>query len=250
MISTQVEDYFDRGVDMKAIVRLDVQIPMAFRPIDYFKEITVHRKKLPHWRQDGVTYFVTSRLADSIPRATMAQWLASRQAWLRQNRMEKVADLATQPENIQRAYHQEFTKRFHDLLDACYGSCCLRQPDVSKLLATLLVGRHEVTCDLDAWVIMPNHFHALVSPRAGVTLGMITKKWKGGSGREINLLLGKRGRLWQPEGFDHIVRSEAQFQHYQRYIVENPTKAGLSHGFVLGIGSECGLSKEEMLSRL
>lgn len=223
---------------------------MNFRPINYFKKIDVHRKKLPHWRQDGVTYFVTSRLADSIPSASMAQWVAARQSWLHQHGIEKADDLATLPENIQRIYHREFTKRFHDLLDSGYGSCCLRQADVSKLLAALLVEGHGVTYELDTWVIMPNHCHALVSPLAAMSLGSITQKWKGGSAREINLLLGKRGRLWQPEGFDHIVRSEAQFHHYQKYIVENPTKAKLNHGFVLGLGGETGLSKDEMMTRL
>jgi len=29
---------------------------------------------LPHWRQQGVTYFVTFRLADSLPQAKLDQW--------------------------------------------------------------------------------------------------------------------------------------------------------------------------------
>ena len=34
---------------------------------------------------------------------------------------------------------------------------------------------------LDAWVVMPNHFHALVTPKAGNTLGGIVQRWKSGS---------------------------------------------------------------------
>jgi hypothetical protein len=33
---------------------------------------------LPHWRQEGVTHFVTFRLADSIPQSTLRLWL---RAW-------------------------------------------------------------------------------------------------------------------------------------------------------------------------
>ena len=184
---------------------------MSFRPINYFKTIQVHHKKLPHWRQDGVTYFVTSRLADSLPAPLIAQWLSDHQLWLRQHGMERTTELADKAEHIQRAYHQAFTTRFHDLLDVGHGSCCLKRPDVSGLLAGLLVASHGVTCDLDAWVIMPNHFHALVSPLEGISLGSITKKWKGGSAREINLLLGKRGRLWQPEGLITLCAERRSF---------------------------------------
>jgi hypothetical protein len=30
--------------------------------------LVIHRGKLPHWRQEGTTYFVTFHLADSLPR--------------------------------------------------------------------------------------------------------------------------------------------------------------------------------------
>ena len=35
---------------------------------------------LPHWRQDGVTYFVTFRLADSLPQAKLDEWVRERDA--------------------------------------------------------------------------------------------------------------------------------------------------------------------------
>ena len=44
--------------------------------------------------------------------------------------------------------------------------------------------------------------------------------------------------MWQAETFDHIVRSEAQFEHFRRYIAGNPGKAGLKEGFVLGQADE------------
>ena len=50
----------------------------------------------------------------------------------------------------------------------------------------------------------------------------------------INQALGRSGTHWQAETFEHIVRSEAQLDHYRRYIAGNPGKAGLTDGFVLG----------------
>jgi REP element-mobilizing transposase RayT len=91
---------------------------------------------------------------------------------------------------------------------------------------------------IDAWVIMPNHFHALVEPVEKQTLGSILQRWKGTSARRINQMSGRSGSLWQAEAFDHIVRSEAQFEHFRRYITANPGKAGLKEGFVLGQADE------------
>lgn len=96
---------------------------------------------------------------------------------------------------------------------------------------------------------MPNHIHALLEPVPGVMLGDILQRWKGGSAREINLALGRSGSLWQVEPFDHIVRSEAQLQHFRRYVAMNPNKARLQRGFQIGIGAEAGLSADAVLAR-
>jgi REP element-mobilizing transposase RayT len=85
---------------------------------------------------------------------------------------------------------------------------------------------------------MPNHLHALFAPEHQ-TLGDVLQSWKGGSAFEINRLLGRSGPLWQKEPYDHIVRSEAQFHHYLRYIAENPIKAGLQpHEYAVGLGKQ------------
>ena len=65
------------------------------------------------------------------------------------------------------------------------------------------------------------------------------QSWKGGSAFEINRLLGRKGAFWQKEPYDHIVRSEAQWQHYRRYISENPGKAFLrADEYAIGFGGE------------
>ena len=96
---------------------------------------------------------------------------------------------------------------------------------------------------------MPNPFHASVEQIEEAVRGEIIQRWKGGSAREINLACGRSGQLWQHEPFDHIVRSEAQLNHFRRYIALNPAKAGLKEGFILGIGAESGLSADEALAR-
>jgi len=47
---------------------------------------------LPHWRQDGVRYFVTFRLADSIPQDKLRQWQHEKDLWLKRNPPPRTAE--------------------------------------------------------------------------------------------------------------------------------------------------------------
>ena len=40
--------------------------------------LDIHERNMPHWQQDGATYFVTFRLADSIPKKRLQQWQQER----------------------------------------------------------------------------------------------------------------------------------------------------------------------------
>lgn len=200
-----------------------------FRPHD---DLDIHHGHLPHWRQTHVTYFVTARLADSMPQEKLREWQTRRDAWLGAHGLQKTDEVHTLPEDQQHEFHATFTLQWHQWLDAGFGECLLRRQDVRDILVTRLMSESS----LDAWVIMPNHLHALVAPEDS-TLGEVLQSWKGGSAFEINRLLGRSGPLWQKEPFDHIVRSEAQFQHYRRYIAENPIKAALQpHEYAVGLG--------------
>ncbi len=209
---------------------------MAFTPYNSDEPVRRHRLNLPHWRQWERTYFVTARLEDSVPRHLKDHWHEQRRTWLSQRGFPPDVDTDKLPDAERIEFHRTFTARFHELLDAGHGSCVLAGSGPAEILVSLLTAGHGVKYQLDAWVIMPNHFHALVEPAENITLGAITKIWKGSSARAINLLLGRAGKLWQAEAFDHIVRSEEQLEHFRRYIARNPEKAGLKSGFLKGIG--------------
>ena len=73
---------------------------------------------------------------------------------------------------------------------------------------------------------MANHVHALVTPQVVATrwLGPL----KGFTAHEANRILGRRGQpFWQDESYDHLVRSQAEFERIRRYIEQNPVMAGL-----------------------
>ncbi|WP_345738402.1 transposase [Prosthecobacter algae] len=209
---------------------------MNLIPFDPSADFHVHRENLPHWRQRETTYFVTSRLADSLPEKVMEGWRMKRDEWLNRHGLKSPAELTRLEDEKRHEYHREFTARFHELLDAGHGQCVLASSDCADLLFQRLSAGHEKSYWLDAWCIMPNHLHALVQPAKNSDLGEIIRHWKGGSAYDINRLLGQSGALWQKEPFDHIVRSESQLEHFRKYIAENPLKAGLKHGFVVGSG--------------
>jgi putative transposase len=51
---------------------------------------------------------------------------------------------------------------------------------------------------------------------------------KGFTAHRANELLGNHGRaFWQDESYDHLVRSEAEFDRIRSYIEENPVRGGL-----------------------
>jgi REP element-mobilizing transposase RayT len=64
----------------------------------------------------------------------------------------------------------------------------------------LKAGERENLYELCAWVIMPNHVHILILP--GASPQIITRRIKGRSAREANLLLGRTGSFWQHESYE------------------------------------------------
>ena len=83
---------------------------------------------------------------------------------------------------------------------------------------------------LSDFVVMPNHVHLLATFRGLDEMLTQCTNWKRFTSTAINRALGRSGRFWQTEGFDHLVRSEARFRQYREYIAKNPIRAGLKPG--------------------
>ncbi|MFT5837020.1 MAG: putative transposase, partial [Candidatus Azotimanducaceae bacterium] len=46
-----------------------------------WQEIEASQRNLPHWHQDTRLYFVTFRLADSVPTEKLKQWREHKRLW-------------------------------------------------------------------------------------------------------------------------------------------------------------------------
>jgi REP element-mobilizing transposase RayT len=111
---------------------------------------------------------------------------------------------------------------------AAYGPTWLKDGRLAKVVADALHHGAEnlQLYRLSAYVVMSNHVHTLIWPKA--FLDRITKSIKGYTARECNKLLGRTGeKFWQDESFDHAVRNEDQFYRIKSYIERNPVKAGM-----------------------
>ena len=42
-------------------------------------------------------------------------------------------------------------------------------------------------------------------------------------------MLGRTGKFWQREYYDHLIRDAEQLDRAVRYVAENPQRAGLKH---------------------
>ena len=198
-------------------------------------EYAVIERRLPHWTQPGVVCFITWRTSDSIPKKVLDCWRNDRQEWLRRHSINPLANdwrrqLQRLDQDLQREFYDTFSARWHDQLDASYGACVFQKPDLAKLVAESLLMFDSQRYELSDFIVMPNHVHLMAA--FPDTAGMLQqcKSWKHFTAVKINQLIGQHGRFWQQDGFDHLVRSEEQFQHLRRYIENNGTKANLSVG--------------------
>ena len=112
-------------------------------------------------------------------------------------------------------------------LDQGGGAAWLGEPRVAELVERAMLHFDGVRYDLHAWVVMPNHVHALFTPKSEHGLSQIMSAWKSYTAKEANKILGRNGHFWQKEYFDRVIRNPHHFDFVKEYIENNPVKAGL-----------------------
>uniref|UniRef100_Q01VQ7 Transposase IS200-like domain-containing protein n=1 Tax=Solibacter usitatus (strain Ellin6076) TaxID=234267 RepID=Q01VQ7_SOLUE len=165
-------------------------------------KVTYRERRLPHWDLVEHPVFVTFRLHNSLPagRVFPTERLTSGKAFVA---LDRVLDTCTS------------------------GPLYLRMPEIAAVVVNSLrggemrFGRYQ----MHSFVVMPNHVHLLVTPHVVATqwLGPL----KGFIGYKANRILTRSGPFWQDESYDHLVRSDAEFDRIREYIENNPVKAAL-----------------------
>ena len=104
----------------------------------------------------------------------------------------------------------------------------MRLNDSGRAVQVTWIGlpSHYHRVALDAFVVMPNHIHGILSladEQGGHGLPEIIRGFKTFSARTINEIRNARGvAVWQRSYHDHVVRDDADLNRIRRYIADNP----------------------------
>jgi len=187
-----------------------------------FGETRIRTRRLPHWEKDEGLYFVTFRLADSLPRQVIERMM-ERHRILRAAK-ENGAHLLPH----QKTLIAEFSSaKIEEYFDRGIGAWHLRDPRIANLVANTLRLRHGRRYRLVAWCIMPNHVHVVLRLFPGQELAAVMCCWKSFTARMANRILQRSGAFWQREYYDRLIRNGDEFERAVRYVVTNPERAGL-----------------------
>ncbi|HXI61595.1 MAG TPA: transposase, partial [Pyrinomonadaceae bacterium] len=147
------------------------------------------RGYLPHFDGPQITQFVTFRLHDSIPQIVLRGW------------REELRSLSKTDSDAM------LRRRIELYLDQGHGACHLKDPRVADVVQQSLLFFDGDRYKLSAWVVMPNHVHALLTPLGNQLLSRILHSLKSYTSNEANRILGIEGKFWQQESFDRYIRN-------------------------------------------
>jgi putative transposase len=208
---------------------MNFTLPEDFKPFDWRGDFWNYERNLPHWRQPGVTYFITFRLNDSLPAEVVEQAKRERDEWER--RILEHRNLL--PESLQEdyiAWQRRTWRKMEAVMDECHGSCILRQPDIRQIVADALLFFEGQRSSMHSFVIMPNHVHLAVVALGDYQIEDVIKSWKGYTARVINEKQQRKGQMWQEDSWNRIIRDDKHWLKVMRYIANNPSKAHLLEG--------------------
>lgn len=100
-----------------------------------------------------------------------------------------------------------------------------QKTDAADLLVDVFLSyRRQGKFLLHEFVIMPDHFHALITPAVEISLERAVQLIKGGFSFRLKSSLP----VWQASFTNHRIRDEEDFEGHREYIWMNPVRAGLT----------------------
>jgi putative transposase len=198
-----------------------------------------YRRKLPHWIPDEAIYFITFRLADSLPLEIIRQLEEERE---REQQTIRAKYSGAQQRDKLYTLDKKYFGHFDSWLDRCVASSprWLADEKIAQIVANELHALDGKRYRLIAYCLMSNHAHIVVDTaehgfkpdHAGVTapypLTDSLKLLKGRTARFCNQALGRSGKFWHHESYDHVIRNQGEYERIVWYVLNNPVKAGLA----------------------
>ena len=234
--------------------KFDLDDDIIFEP-----SVKYHRRNLPHWQKDSAIYFVTFRLSNTIPltiihqiRDEFKQQLAFESGKPNQKNYARIAQIKFQyfmkldeyldnHIHVQHLSNPQIAKIVHEAI-LFFAVVYVNDINKSKPNSGLKIinyaieasGSKEIRFIIYRWCLMPNHVHLLMRPVLDRTtmkfydLGKILHSIKSYSATQANKALKEKGQFWHHESYDHIVRSQNEFNKIWEYVDFNPLRSGLT----------------------
>lgn len=204
-----------------------------------------YKRNLPHILPENAVFFVTFRLANSLPRSVVEDLVNENEMTF--NRINAIKD-DRKRSILLRDERKRYFAKFDQLLDNNNsGSMWLNEKKIAVIAADAIHFRDKKEYQLFSYCIMPNHVHMLIgvgdmfvkenpgnntdSANESYRLPKILQDLKKFTARESNKILGRNGQFWHSESYDHVVRNVKEFENITDYIAQNPVKAGLTENY-------------------
>ena len=126
---------------------------------------------------------------------------------------------------LERIYDQQMDRTFFITSVTAQRRPIFRHdPTATLFMETLLHYRSQSKYLLHEFVIMPDHFHALITPSEEISLEKAIQFIKG----RFSHRLHSRIPVWQGGFTNHRIRDVEDFEHHREYIRMNPVRARLA----------------------
>ena len=210
-----------------------------------------YKRNLPHYQPEGYSFFITSRLAGTLPKSVYNRIKYEYE-------MNLITLSAYRDQKIKKEKYSEIRYRkfisYENILDSCkYSYKWLSEERIAKVVKDAIFYYENKRYELIAFTIMPNHIHLVIFPiverksslarridlkpvsaedqsESGDSLYIVTKimqDLKKFTAREANKILKRSGKFWQNESYDHVIRDKEELNRIVKYVMKNPVKGGL-----------------------
>lgn len=235
--------------------------------------ITYYKRNLPHYLPLGYAFFVTFRLANSLP-----LHIINKLQEQHKNNINRITGIISKSAKLEtyNEYQQKYFEEFDSWLDRYEESPkWLADERIITIIKGIIHSLDEKEYDLIAYTIMPNHVHIVFRPiidrdssrspqqnaanndtnAQGNDMNVVLhnkktsivtetlRRIKGSAARECNKILNRSGSFWQHESYDHVVRDSDDLNRIVEYVLNNPIKAGLCSKWEDWKGSYCNFNK-------
>jgi REP-associated tyrosine transposase len=99
--------------------------------------------------------------------------------------------------------------------------------EYALLIKVLEESRRRLGFALGGYVLMPDHWHALIWPQYPLLLSQVLHDAKKIMTLRLHARRGTRGPLWEHQFWDRFVRHEREFTERLDYMHLNPVRKGL-----------------------